>query len=112
MKILKITEKYNNKKLNSVILKEFSNLNINILYKALRKKDIRVNDIKVSENIFVHTGDIIKIFIVDNLLLGNSATLKIIFEDSNILIVDKPANIEVTGDDNSLTSKLSSFLRI
>ena len=64
MRKLIVNEKYDNKKLNTVILDNFRNLNQNILFKALRKKDIRINNIKVSENELVHKGDEITIYIV------------------------------------------------
>ena len=102
MRKIIVTEKYNNKKLNTFILDTFKNLKPTILYKALRKKDIRINDKKVSENVLIHTGDEISIYIVDEFLLGsqdNSITLNIIYEDSNILIINKPEGISVTDND-------------
>ena len=109
MKIIEITQKYDNKKLNNVILKEFPNLSINILYKALRKRDIRVNNIRVSENVTLHEGDIVKIFISDEFLFSNKEAIKIVYEDNHIVAVDKPSNLEVVGP-NSLTSLLSAQL--
>ena len=104
MKIIEVNEKQNNKKLDKVILDFFPNLKQNTLYKTLRKKDIRVNDKRVSENISVNAGDIIKVFICDELLEGNISIEKI-YEDDYILVVNKPINIEVVGN-NSLTSYL------
>lgn len=104
MKILVVNEKYNNKKLDKFIFDSFPSLNKSAFYKALRKKDIRINDIRVNENVTVHTGDSIKIFIVDE-FLENNINLNIIYEDDNILVIDKPINIEVTGD-SSLTNIL------
>ena len=97
MKQLIVNEKYNNKKLNTFILDNFRNLNQNILYKALRKKDIRINNVKVSENVLVHTGDEISIYITDELLFGKpKINFKIIYEDDNIICLYKPTNISVT----------------
>ena len=110
MKTLEITQKYDNKKLNTVLLKEFPNLSTNMLYKALRKKDIKINDVRTSENIVVHTGDILKIFISDEFLLAPQINFNIVFEDSNIIIVNKPSGLEVTGE-NSLEESLSSSLK-
>ena len=114
MKKIVVTEKYNNKKLNTFILDTFKNLKTSVLYKALRKKDIRINDKKVSENVLIHTGDEISIYIIDELLLGSNQNnnnskpnLDIIYEDSNILIINKPEGISVTENDlneESLTS--------
>ena len=112
MKIIVVDEKHNNKKLDRVILDSFPNLNSNTLYKALRKKDIRVNDKRVSENIIVHTDDVIKVFICDE-LLENKPNFSIVYEDDFILVADKPINLEVTGE-NSLTTlfeKNYSFIK-
>ena len=71
MKTLIIENKYNGKKLNTVLLNEFKNLKSSTLYKALRKKDIRVNNVRINDSIIVHTGDEVKIFIPDELLLSS-----------------------------------------
>ena len=38
------------------------------LHKALRKKDIRINDTRINEDTIVHEFDTITIFIIDDLL--------------------------------------------
>ncbi len=112
MKKIIVNKNQNGKKLNTILLSEFKNLNINSLYKALRKKDIKVNGKRISENIIVYEGDIVEVYILD--LDDNCSTLSIskkdiIYEDDNIIAINKPAQIEVTGPD-SLTSKLSDLL--
>lgn len=104
MKILVVDEKYNNKKLDKFIFDKFPSLSSGLFYKTLRKKDFRVNDNRISENIILHTGDEIKVFISDE-LLKNNILLPTIYEDDNILVIDKPTNIEVVGE-NSVTSIL------
>lgn len=106
MKTFIINEKNNNKKLDKVLFDTFPNLKQNTFYKALRKKDIRVNDKRISENIIVHTDDVIKVFICDE-LLDNTPDFSIVYEDNYILVVNKPINIEITGE-NSLTSLLET----
>ena len=102
MRKIIVSEKYNNKKLNTFILDTFKSLNQNVLYKALRKKDIRINDIKVSENQVVHTGDEITIYIVDELLFEKrKIDFKVFYEDDNIIAFYKPENIAVTEDASS-----------
>ena len=112
MRILVVNEKQNNEKLDKIIFNYFPNLNKNTFYKALRKKDIRLNDKRISENVIVHSGDNIKVFITDELLNGN-LNYPIVYEDKFILVINKPANLEVTGE-NSLTSILEknySFIK-
>ena len=111
MRKLVVNNKYNGKKLNTVLLSEFDGLTISSLYKALRKKDIRINGVKTNQNATVYEGDEITIFITDEYLFKASIITKdsIIYEDENILVANKPAGIEVAGD-NSFSSLLSGFL--
>ena len=106
MKEIIVPPKYDNKKIVTFLLDNFNNLKQSTLQKALRQKDIRINNMRINSNEIIHTGDIIKVFISDELLLGNT-NLNIIFEDDNILVVDKPIGIEVVGN-NSLTSQIQS----
>lgn len=99
-----VPEKFNNKKVSDLLFYHFNGLTRNTLYKALRKKDIRVNDIKISADTPVKAGDIITVYITNDLLFKKIKIPKI-YEDENILIINKPAGMEVTGE-NSVTSIL------
>ena len=107
MRSLIVTEKFNNKKLSAFLLSSFPKLSINSIYKALRKKDIKINGARTSQDICVHTADNIDVYITDDILFP-TFNLDIVFEDDNILIVNKPSGIEVT-DDNSLTSEIHAI---
>ena len=102
MKKLIVDKKYNGKKLNKFLFDNIPTLTSNLYYKTLRKKDIKINGKRVSENVTVFENDEILVYISDELLQSNF-NLDIFFEDDNILIVNKPYHIEVTGD-NSLTT--------
>ncbi len=102
MKKLIVNQKYNGKKLNKFLLENIPNLSCNLLYKTLRKKDIKINGKRVSENVTVYEKDEILVYIADS-LLDSTIKLDIFFEDENILILNKPYNLEVTGE-NSLTT--------
>lgn len=102
MKKLIVDKKNNGKKLNTYLSSKLPALSQNLFYKTLRKKDIKINGKRVNENVSVSEGDEILVYIADNLLEQN-IKLDIFFEDENILIINKPVAIEVTGK-NSLTS--------
>ena len=106
MKKLIVDKKYNGKKLDKFVFDFIPNLTNNLFYKTLRKKDIKVNGNRISENVIVFEGDEILVFIDDKLLLPQF-NLDTFFEDDNILILNKPYNIEVTGE-NSLTTIVHS----
>ena len=102
MKKIIVNEKYNGKKLNTFLLNSIPNLSSNLLYKTLRKKDIKINGKRISENVTLYSGDEVSVYISDEFLEQN-INLDIFYEDDNILILNKPYNIEVTGQ-NSLTT--------
>jgi len=90
MKKLIVDKKYNNKKLNTFLLDNFPTLTINTIYKYLRKKDIIVNGSRVNSNVLISNGDEVIIYIPDSLLESNKLDFEIIYEDDNILILNKP----------------------
>lgn len=102
MKKLIVNKKYHGKNLNKFLFENLPTLTSNLFYKTLRKKDIKVNGKRVSENINVFENDEILVYISDE-LLTSKFNLNIFFEDENILILNKPYNLEVTGN-NSLTT--------
>ena len=99
-----IVEK-DNKKVVNYIKSKFNNVSESAIYKALRQKDIRINDVKVSENVSVEKGDEITIYIKDEILLGQNASLKedsIVYNDENIVVVNKPKGMLTQGTDNDI----------
>ena len=101
MKEIIVSKKYHEKKLNKVILEELSNINYPTFCKLLRKKDIKVNGKRINKDILVYENDKIQIYLPKE-LEDVKIELDIVYEDENILVINKPVNIEVTGR-NSLT---------
>jgi len=106
MRKIVVNKKFNNKKLDSFLLDAFNGLKFSTFQKALRKKDILVNNIRIKENMIVHENDVITLYIVDDLLFKQFNIIKV-YEDDNILVVNKPAGLEVISSVISLTSLLS-----
>jgi len=90
-------KKYDGKKLNTFLLDNFNGLTLNTIYKTLRKKDIRINNVKTSKNCTINEGDEITIYLTDNLLF-KTIKLDIVYEDDNILVINKPVDIEVVSN--------------
>lgn len=108
MKKITVDKKYNNKKLSLFLMDTFNGLILNNFYKALRKKDILVNDHRVNKNIILHENDNVILYIKDELLFKNF-NLSIIYEDNNILIINKPVGIEVLSS-NIINCSLTYFV--
>lgn len=102
MKDLVVDKKYDNKKLSKLLLETYPGLKYGTFVKALKKKDILINEKRVSKDCVVYENDKIRIYIVDDLLY-KKYNVPVIYEDDNIIVFDKPKELEVTGTD-SLTS--------
>ena len=93
----KVSKKNNNKKIVNLIQNTYPSLKQSVIYKTLRKKDILVNGKRIKENICVYENDEIIAYIPDSILTYN-LNLNIVYEDENILIINKPSGISVTED--------------
>ena len=103
MRKIIVNDKFNNKKIQSFLQFNFNGLSSSMFYKALRKKDIKVNGKRITENIVVCKDDIVEIYLDDQFLF-RSFDLKIVYEDENLLIVFKPAGIEIlSSTEDNLT---------
>lgn len=110
MKNLVVNKKYNNKKLSSFLLDTFDGLTMNTIYKALRKKDIIINNVRITENVSLKENDNITIYITDDFLY-KKFDLKVVYDDENIVIINKPIGIEVVSKNNEkdLTYYVTTF---
>ena len=92
------------------------------MYKAIRKKNIKINKKRCYAKDILSVGDIIDIYVKDELLQENSnqkksaifdKDLKIIYEDENIIIVYKPVGLksqpDCLGEDN-LIDRINGYL--
>lgn len=104
MKKLIVNKKYNEKKLSKFLMETISGLSYGLFSNTLRKKDIKINGKRVNKDIIVCEGDEILVYIAEEVLNIKTSSIKldIIYEDNNIIVFNKPSNIEVTGN-NSFT---------
>ncbi|WP_406617317.1 RluA family pseudouridine synthase [Mycoplasmopsis adleri] len=106
------------RKLFKYLQSVFKHMPTSHLYKILRKKDIKINSKRTNdENLILHAGDLIEVYGVENddlNLYTYDASIKltseIIYEDDNILILNKQNNVEVHGSKNSLDNQVLSYL--
>ena len=109
MRKIIVNNKFNNKKLQAFLQFNFNGLSSSVFFKTLRKKDIKVNNKRINENITIYENDIIEIYLDDKFLF-NELNLDIIYEDDNILVVNKPSGIEILNDsNNSLTNIIQNI---
>lgn len=85
-------------------LLERAGVRYNEIFKALRSKDIKVNGARVKVNVDVHKDDKVEIFLPER----KEALAKVVYQDDNILVVDKTINQEVEGE-NGLANQFSAL---
>lgn len=97
-KLAFINEK-EDKIINILLRKDFS---YNHACKLLRNKDVRVDGVKISDNLEIAKGSEIVVFYEN---LDNVKNIEKVYEDENIVIINKPQGAEVTGE-SGLAKKL------
>lgn len=80
------------------IQKAFPGLPKTLMYKAFRKKDIKINGKWIKENVFLTEGDELSIYLPDDCFGTKSFTpvdenISVIYEDENIIIIDKEKGV-------------------
>ena len=117
----------NDRRLDRVIRKIAEKENLSGLYKAIRKGLVRVNGKKTDVSGHIFEGDKIKIpeFLLqtkdeDKTFLNNNAhpekqkinaDLDVVFQNEDLLVIDKPYDIPVHGSANSLEKSVVEFYR-
>lgn len=76
-------------KLSKSVLSNIDGLSYSAIMKLLRSKDVKVNGVRVNKDIQVNVGDKVEVYAKDTFM----PTAKVIFEDDNVLVVDKPSGV-------------------
>ena len=112
-------------RLDKFLRKYFKDVPLSSIFKALRKGDIRVNGTKKKENYALELGDEIEVRYLQskkesnsskevNFIKVNSGSMKVTYEDENILVVEKWPGVLVhpdqKGAEPSLTDYVLSYL--
>ena len=105
--------------------KAYPNLKSSLVCKLMRKKRIKLNGARVEPNTILKEGDVFRFYLSEELLSkepiarGNdfrdiSPDINIVYEDENILLIDKPAGLVVHEDNentaDTLINRVLSYL--
>ncbi len=121
MREIKITENEMSQRIDKFLLKYLNKAPKSFVFKMIRKKNIKVNDAKVAENYLLEKGDVITLYLSDETIdtfkddvttqeVSFAKPIDIIFEDNNILIINKPAG--VLSQSNSKDTKDDMVSRV
>ena len=112
-----------NQRLDKFLTKLCRNMPQSFMYKAIRKKNIKVNGKKSEISYRLCAGDKVDLYINDEFFedaeyndsyRSLTPKLNIIYEDENILLMDKPSGLIVHDDDtekvNTLLNHMKAYL--
>lgn len=123
MKTLTIDHEHENQRIDKYLKKLLVKAPSSLIYKMLRKKDVKVNGKRVKENYIVHYGDQVELFLYEDkfkeyteplTIKDLPITFTVAYEDEHILIVNKPVGLLVQPDDqedvNTLSNQVLTYL--
>lgn len=122
MKTMIIGKNDAGQRLDKFLTKALPSLPNSLLYRYIRTKRIKINGKRSDINYKLKEGDEVFLYINDEFFNKNSSvdlthinhTLNILYEDNNILLVNKSPGILVhsdeSGDENTLINKIQSYL--
>lgn len=124
MQVLKVTSQDEGQRLDKFLGKFMPEASRSFLYKMMRKKNIVLNGKKTEGMERVAEGDEVKLFLSDATIEGfkhkmdlpdaEPDKLDIIFEDNDILVVNKPVGMlsqKADKDDISLVEYINAYLK-
>lgn len=106
-------------RLDKFLRKLLKDVPLSAIFKALRKGDIRVNGKKQKEKYTLEINDVIEIRYIqsqkmkekkENFVKVDPSGLKIVYEDSNMLVVEKWPGVLVHPDSNKKTPTLTDYV--
>lgn len=112
-----IDSKNDGQKAEKFVKKYLSEAPLGYIYKAFRKKDIKVNGHWIKKDAVLHNGDVLRVYVTDQQLEDfkkprevskRPFPYEIIYEDENVLIVNKPKGLLVYGDDKGVRATLGN----
>lgn len=115
MRSFVIKENDADQRLDKFVLKMAANLSPSLMYKYLRKKAIKVNGKRAEGNARLQVGDLVELYINDEFFEEKNAdfrsisygpALSIVYEDENLMLVDKKAGVPVHADDHGTRDTL------
>ncbi|WP_313164155.1 RluA family pseudouridine synthase [Sedimentibacter sp.] len=107
MKEIRITNNEEGQRLDRFLKKYLNKANQSFIYKMLRKKNIKLNDLKAEPETILKKDDLVQLYLSDDTIdkFREKKTLKqtdihfkVVYEDDNILIVNKPVGLSTQPD--------------
>ena len=119
MKSILVDEQHTNMRIDKYLKEIFPRLPFGAMQKAFRKKDVKVNGIRIKQDYNVVSGDKLEVYIIDEILDGLNDKydsnlnkgFTVVFEDANIIIINKEQGIPVHPDREQTSDTLIDLVR-
>lgn len=121
MKEIIITKNDSDQRLDKFLTKLCPGMPQAMLYKSLRKDCVKVNGKHIKDGAFrLNEGDVLKLFLKDEFFEKSSSEndfmnltpdLNIVYEDENILLIDKKVGMVVHADDEGSSDCLINHIK-
>ncbi len=119
MRTFIINENDSGQRLDKFISKSVKNLPKNLMYKYIRLKRIKINNKRCEISTRLNVNDEVQLYIndeffelpKDNSFMNVSPKIDVIYEDENIILVDKPCGLVVHEDDNNSIDTLINRIK-
>lgn len=120
MQTIQINQNDADQRLDKFLQKTFPALPTSAMYKYIRKKRIKVNHKRAEISTRLQTGDVVELYIADDFLTlpsedevykTLSPNLTVAYEDSHILVAEKPFGLVVHEDSNEQIHTLVNYIK-
>jgi len=122
VQLLEITEQHSGQRLDNFLLARLKGVPRSRIYRLLRKGEVRVNKGRKEAKFRLHIGDVVRIppvrvspekpAITVPVMLGRSLQRDILFEDENIIVVNKPPGFAVHGGSGIVSGVIEALRQL
>ncbi|MBC7766167.1 MAG: RluA family pseudouridine synthase [Hyphomonadaceae bacterium] len=125
MKALTITKNDAGQRIDKFLQKYLKSMPLSLIYKYIRKKRVKVNGKKTENNYMLAENDHLELYINDEFFeptieapaVAPSAkpakvNLEVVFEDDNVLVVNKPVGLSSHPDEKMTTGTLIDLVKL
>lgn len=115
MKKFVINDNDSGQRIDKFVTKALPQLPKSMMYRLIRKKDIKINGKRCDISTKLNTGDIVTVYVKNDVsaekkhdmgFMKCSAELDIVYEDNNVIIVNKPVGLDSHSNGSPMTDTL------
>lgn len=116
MKKIIATQNDSGQRLDKFLTKLLKDAPMGMIYKWIRKKRVKINGKKAEPSYMIKDGDVLDLYINDEFFSVSNNTPKsaskpvIVYQDKNIVVLDKPSGVASHGEEDSLLDRITNHL--